>query len=63
MAGPDVICVGNTPEAKDTLKRIEREATFRYQILTVPDKYAANVVFANGVLLHRSGDEYPESSK
>ncbi|XP_042857651.1 N(G),N(G)-dimethylarginine dimethylaminohydrolase 1-like [Penaeus japonicus] len=63
MAGPEVICVGNTPEAKDTLKRIEREATFRYQTLTVPDLAAANVVFANGFLLHGSGDEYPGSSK
>ncbi|XP_050728341.1 N(G),N(G)-dimethylarginine dimethylaminohydrolase 1-like [Eriocheir sinensis] len=63
MAGPDVICVGNTPEAKGILKRIEREATFRYQTLTVPDNNAANVVFANGFMLHRSGEEYPESAK
>ncbi|XP_064088582.1 N(G),N(G)-dimethylarginine dimethylaminohydrolase 1 [Macrobrachium rosenbergii] len=63
MAGPDVICVASAPEAKDALKRIEREATFRYQTLTVPDTCAANVVFANGVLLHRSKNEYPESAK
>ncbi|KAK4309802.1 hypothetical protein Pmani_018563 [Petrolisthes manimaculis] len=63
MAGPDVICVGSSSEAKDILKRIEREATFRYQTLTVPDNIAANVVFANGYLLHRSADEYPDSAK
>ncbi|XP_071524432.1 N(G),N(G)-dimethylarginine dimethylaminohydrolase 1 [Panulirus ornatus] len=63
MAGPDVICVGNTPEAKDMLRRIEREATFRYQTLTVPDEAAANVLFANGFLIHKSADEHPASAK
>ncbi|KAK8386746.1 hypothetical protein O3P69_017899 [Scylla paramamosain] len=63
MAGPDVMCVGNTPDAQSILKRIEREATFRYQTVTVPDVNAANVVFANGVLLHRSAEEYPASAK
>lgn len=63
MAGPDVMCVGSSPDAKDILKRIEREATFRYQTLTVPDDVAANVVFANGYLMHRTGDEYPASAK
>lgn len=46
-----------------SLQRIEREATFRYQTLTVPDVCAANVVFANGFMLHLSGDEYPASAK
>lgn len=45
------------------LQRIEREATFRYQTLTVPDIRASNVVFANGFMLHRSGEEYPASAK
>lgn len=29
----------------------------------MPDVNAANVVFANGVMLHRSGEEYPASAK
>lgn len=63
MAGPDVICVGDSPDAKSILKRIEREATFRYQTVTVPDLNAGNVVFANGFLIHRSAEEYPASAK
>lgn len=63
MAGPDVMCVGPSAEARDSLKRIEREATFRYQILTLPEDEASNVVFANGTLIHRSGEECPESAK
>ncbi|KAG7170294.1 N(G),N(G)-dimethylarginine dimethylaminohydrolase 1-like [Homarus americanus] len=63
MAGPDVMCVGSSPEAKDILKRIEREATFRYQTLTVPDDRASNVVFANGYLIHHSAEEFPAAAK
>lgn len=44
-------------------QRIEREATFSYQTLTVPDEAAANVVYVNGTLIHRSEDEIPESYK
>lgn len=63
MAGPDVMCVGPSAEARDTIRRIEREATFRYQTLTLTEDEAANVVFANGTLIHRSGEEFPESAK
>ena len=37
MAGPDVISVGAGPEAQCVLKRMEREATHRYQTLTLPE--------------------------
>lgn len=42
---------------------MEREATFQYQILRVPDSEAANCLFINGTLIHRSKEEYPESAK
>jgi dimethylargininase len=45
------------------MQRIEREATFSYQTLTVPDGIAANVLYVNGTLIHRSVDEIPESCK
>jgi hypothetical protein len=45
------------------LQRIEREATFSYQTLTVPEDIAANVLYVNGTLIHRSLDEIPESCK
>ena len=59
MAGPSIICVSNCPEAQDILKKIEREATFKYFTMTVPDAEAANVIYANGSLIHRS--EFPSS--
>ena len=61
MAGPDVISVGNGPEAQSVLKRMEREATHRYQTLTLPEDRAANGLFINGMLLHRSKAEAPKS--
>lgn len=42
---------------------MEREATFQYQILRVPDRDAANCLFINGTLIHRAADEFPESAK
>ncbi|KAG0726068.1 N(G),N(G)-dimethylarginine dimethylaminohydrolase 1 [Chionoecetes opilio] len=63
MCGPDVICVGSTPSVQNILKRIVKEAMFKYQTVTVPDWVAANVVFANGFLLHRSAEDYPETAK
>ncbi|KAK0092177.1 hypothetical protein PV326_002011 [Microctonus aethiopoides] len=63
MAGPDVICVGAGKDSQEVLKRIEREATYTYQTLTVPEDIAANVIYLNGTLIHRSDDEIPLSSK
>lgn len=45
------------------IQRIEREATYGYQTLTVPEDAAANVLYVNGTLIHRSEDEIPQSSK
>nr|CAD7256703.1 unnamed protein product [Timema shepardi] len=45
------------------VKRIKREATFSYQTLTVPEDIAANVLYVNGTLIHRSPEEIPESCK
>lgn len=61
MAGPGVISVGAGPEAQSILKRMEREATHRYQTLTLPEDRAANCLFVNGTLIHRSKAEAPKS--
>jgi dimethylargininase len=45
------------------LQRIEREASFSYQTLTVPEDCAANVLSVNGTLIHRSAQEAPETCK
>ncbi|XP_011497158.1 PREDICTED: N(G),N(G)-dimethylarginine dimethylaminohydrolase 1 [Ceratosolen solmsi marchali] len=63
MAGSEVICVGAGKESQEVLKRIEREATYNYQTLTVPEDEAANVLYINGTLIHRICDEIPLSSK
>lgn len=63
MAAPDLLCVSNSVHAKDILRRIEREATFTYQTLTLSDENAANVLFINGFLVHRSMEEIPDSFK
>lgn len=63
MAGPDLLCVGASKESQEVLKRMEREATFSYQTLTVPEDNAANVLYINGTLVHRSLDDIPNSFK
>lgn len=63
VAGPDILCVGASKEAKDLLKKIEREATFSYKTLTVPEDEAANCLYVNETLIHRAIEEIPESFK
>lgn len=61
MAGPDLLCVCNSKESQEILKRIEREATFSYQTLTLSEEAAANVLYINGTLIHRTMTEIPAS--
>lgn len=63
ICGPDVLCVGDGKEAQELLKRIEREATFSYKTLTVPEDEAANCLYVNGTLIHRAIEEIPGSFK
>ncbi|KPJ09139.1 N(G),N(G)-dimethylarginine dimethylaminohydrolase 1 [Papilio machaon] len=63
VAGPDILCVGASKEAQELLKRMEREATFSYQTLTVPEDEAANCLYINGTLIHRAIEEIPDSFK
>ncbi|XP_052752582.1 N(G),N(G)-dimethylarginine dimethylaminohydrolase 1 [Galleria mellonella] len=63
VAGPDILCVGASKEAKEMLKRMEREATFSYQTLSVTEDEAANCLYINGTLIHRAIEEIPESFK
>lgn len=63
IAGPDILCVGASKEAKELLKKMEREATFSYQTLTVPEDEAANCLYVNGTLVHRAIEEIPDSFK
>lgn len=57
------MCVGAGKEAQEVMKRMEREATFSYQTLTLPEDEAANVLYLNGTLVHRTIEEIPQSFK
>ncbi|OQR70999.1 n(g)-dimethylarginine dimethylaminohydrolase 1-like [Tropilaelaps mercedesae] len=59
MAGPGIICVSKSKEAQIMKREIEREATHQYQTVTVQDDRAANCLYANKTLIHRS--EFPQS--
>lgn len=61
MIGPEVLCVSNSPDSQEILKRIEREATYSYQTLTLSEEKAANVLYINGTIVHRSAEEIPVS--
>lgn len=63
MAGPDLLCVTNTQESQEILKRIKREASYSYQTLTLSEEKAANVLYINGTLIHRHMEEIPVSSQ
>lgn len=54
MAGPDIICVNRSQEAQLMLKRMEREASFNYKLITVDDDQGSNVLYLNGTLVHRN---------
>lgn len=62
MAGPELLCVSNTKESQEILRRIEREATFSYQKLTISEADAANVLYINGTLIHRAVQDCPISA-
>jgi len=62
-AGHDILSVGSGSTSQNIMRRIEREATFRYQTLTLPEDAAANCLYVNGTLLHLDETEAPESAK
>jgi len=63
LAGPDVLAVGSGLHPQTVVKRIEREATNRYQTLTLPEDEAANCMYVNNTLVHTHSIEIPLSSK
>ncbi|XP_053950989.1 N(G),N(G)-dimethylarginine dimethylaminohydrolase 1 [Anastrepha obliqua] len=63
MAGPDVLSVSTSNYCQEIVKRMEREASFKYQKITLPEENAANMLYINGTLIHRSPAEIPASYK
>jgi dimethylargininase len=54
MAGPDILCINRSQEAQSILRRMEREASYNYKLVTVDDEKASNVLYLNGTLIHRN---------
>uniref|UniRef100_A0A1A9WAW4 Uncharacterized protein n=1 Tax=Glossina brevipalpis TaxID=37001 RepID=A0A1A9WAW4_9MUSC len=63
MAGPDVLCVSKSTICQEIIRRMEREASFKYQKITLPEEHAANMLYINGTLVHRTPSEIPASYK
>lgn len=59
MAGPDILCVNRSQDSQSILKRMEREASYNYKLITVEDDQASNVLYLNGTLIHRN--DLPDS--
>uniref|UniRef100_A0A8C6TER7 Dimethylarginine dimethylaminohydrolase 1 n=1 Tax=Neogobius melanostomus TaxID=47308 RepID=A0A8C6TER7_9GOBI len=68
MGGPGLILIGASEHAQKALKTMQQMSNYRYDKLTVPDDLAANCIYMNvpgkgHVLLHTTGDQFPESFK
>jgi hypothetical protein len=66
MAGPDAVAVADVEEGLAVAELLQSRQkagrrSWPLRFLVLPDAPAANVVFANGGLLHRSGAAFPES--
>ena len=59
MAGHSTIVFGESCNAIAAKELVLSTATVHYDTITVPDDSAANCLFINGVLVHRSAEEFP----
>ncbi|XP_047130469.1 N(G),N(G)-dimethylarginine dimethylaminohydrolase 1-like isoform X1 [Hydra vulgaris] len=63
MLNENTIALGKSETAQFVKKQLLNKACEKYEFFEVSDDYAANVIYANGVLIHRSVNEFPESFK
>lgn len=63
MVSPDILSVSNSAISQQIVKRMEREASYKYQKITLPEENAANMLYVNGTLIHRSPNEIQHSYK
>lgn len=59
MGGNDLILCGESENASAAKEMLRSTSKFVYDMVSVPDDYAANCLFINGVLIHRSSEEFP----
>ncbi|XP_060065708.1 N(G),N(G)-dimethylarginine dimethylaminohydrolase 1-like isoform X1 [Ylistrum balloti] len=60
MAGRDIIACGNSPMALNVLNQIRTTAQYSYKILKLDNDRAANMLYVNGRLIHRTRSEIGE---
>jgi dimethylargininase len=59
MAGPEVMAIGSSKGAQETFREIRNSGAVGYKYITVDEDDAANVIYANNVLLHLGNDQIP----
>ena len=59
MASDDVIAIGPSPSSELAEKMMKEKARFPYKFLKVSTDAAANCLWINGTLIHRSSIEFP----
>ena len=63
MCGERDVAVGGCEVGRDAWSQVEAASPGLYAKVDIPDSAAANCVFANGTILHRSAKEYPRSAE
>lgn len=62
MAGKDIIAVGNSQNANRVMQQIRQVAQYSYRILKLDNDKAANMLYVNGRLIHRTREEIGDRS-
>jgi len=61
MAGRQVIAISNSPCGKEVFKQTKMHAQFSYELLKLDSDAAANMIYVNGRLVHRTREEISET--
>ena len=62
MSGPVILAVGQSEEARRTLKDMMNVASYGYKIISLADEnFSSNVIYVNGSLMHLSHELIPRS--
>lgn len=62
MAGKQVIAMSTSKDGVELLKQIRERAQFSYEVLKLETDAAANMLYINGRLIHRTREEINENS-
>lgn len=62
MVGPEVMAVGGSEAAQKTFREIKNSGAVGYKYITVDEDEAANVIYANNVLIHLANEQIPRGA-